>query len=145
MQTNATTPSCDHLCDNIANRMSSRRLKPDPFPEDYVRKILEAGRLAMSGANSQPWEFIVVKDEGAKCALFEVYRDVNSDFIFCLEQMRERPLRQPACQVGGDNPKEQWERARTACPARGLWRPPDTTELSHEPKRSRVAERVAPS
>ena len=45
--------------------------------------------------------------------MFEAYRDVNSDFIFWMEQMREKPLRHPAYQVEGDNPKERWERAKT--------------------------------
>ena len=96
MTKNTTTPDYDQLYDIIARRMSIRRLKPDPIPDDYVQKILEAGRWAMSGANSQPWEFVVVKDEQVKRALFEVYRDVNSDFIFWMEQMREKVLRHPA-------------------------------------------------
>jgi nitroreductase len=103
----------EHLHRIMTERMSVRRLKPDPIPDDYVTKVVEAGRWAMSGANSQPWEFIVVKDESVKRALFEAYRDVNSDFIFWMEQMRERPLRHPAYQVEGDNPKEQWERAKS--------------------------------
>ena len=70
----------EHLHRIMTERMSVRRLKPDPIPDDYVTKVVEAGRWAMSGANSQPWEFIVVKDERVKRALFEAYRDVNSDF-----------------------------------------------------------------
>ena len=112
MTKNTETPDYDHLYDILARRMSIRRLKPDPIPDDYVHKILEAGRWAMSGANSQPWEFVVVKDETVKRELFEAYRDVNSDFIFWMEQMREKPLRHPAYQVEGDDPKAQWERAK---------------------------------
>ena len=37
----------------MTRRLSARRLKPDPIPDDYINKILEAGRWAMSGANSQ--------------------------------------------------------------------------------------------
>ncbi len=43
-------------------RRSIRSFKPDPIPEDYVIKILDAAHYVMSGANSQPWEFIVVRD-----------------------------------------------------------------------------------
>jgi nitroreductase len=32
-------------------------LKPDPIPDEYIHKIVEAGPWAMSGANSQPWEY----------------------------------------------------------------------------------------
>lgn len=35
---------------------------PDPIPHDKLVKILEAGRLAPSAANIQPWHFIVVTD-----------------------------------------------------------------------------------
>jgi nitroreductase len=118
MTKNTETADYDHLYDILTRRMSIRRLKSDPIPDDYVHKILEAGRWAMSGANSQPWEFVVVKDERVKRELFEAYRDVNSDFIFWMEQMREKPLRHPAYQVEGDDPKAQWERARTGYVAR---------------------------
>jgi nitroreductase len=96
----------------FTRRMSIRDLKPDPVPDAHVDKILEAGRWAMSGANSQPWEFIVVRDPKVKQALVEAYIDVNNDFIFWMEQMRLAELRHPAFQVAGD-PAEQWERTRT--------------------------------
>jgi 5,6-dimethylbenzimidazole synthase len=97
----------------MTDRMSVRRLKPDPIPDDYVTKVVDAGRWAMSGANSQPWEFMIVKDEGVKKGLFEAYRDVNTDFIFWMEQMRQFELRHPVYQVEGD-PREQWEKARNS-------------------------------
>ena len=56
------TPEYKMLMDVLLRRTSVRRFKPDPLPEGTVDKILEAGRWAMSGANSQPWEFIVVRD-----------------------------------------------------------------------------------
>lgn len=53
----------DELLDLIRNRRSIRMWKPDPVPDEYIETILEAGRWAMSGANGQPWEFIVIKDK----------------------------------------------------------------------------------
>jgi nitroreductase len=47
----------------IKNRRSIRRFKPDPIPDEYIEKIIEAARWAPSGFNSQPWEFLVVKDK----------------------------------------------------------------------------------
>ncbi len=47
----------------VKKRRSTKSLKPDPIPDEAVRSILEAARWAMSGANGQPWEFIVVKDQ----------------------------------------------------------------------------------
>jgi nitroreductase len=107
-----TTPEYEQFRELFTRRMSMRDLRPDPVPDSYVDKILEAGRWAMSGANSQPWEFIVVRDPQVKQALVDAYVDVNNDFIFWMEQMRLADLRHPAFQVQGD-PAEQWQRVRT--------------------------------
>src|SRR5262249_35358600 len=82
-----TTPEYEQFRELFTRRMSMRDLRPDPVPDTYVDKILEAGRWAMSGANSQPWEFIVVRDPQVKQALVDAYVDVNNDFIFWMEQM----------------------------------------------------------
>jgi len=58
-----TTPEYEQFRELFTRRMSIRDLRPDPVPDAYVDRILEAGRWAMSGANSQPWEFIVVRDD----------------------------------------------------------------------------------
>lgn len=50
----------------IKTRRSIRSYKPDPIPEDKLRRVLEAVRLAPSGNNRQPWKFILVKDEKLK-------------------------------------------------------------------------------
>ena len=101
----------DTLYKIMTRRLSARRLKPDPIPDDYIDKILEAGRWAMSGANSQPWEYIVVKDPARKQALYDAYQQTNLDFCFWMEQMREYQLRHPAFQVQGD-PKEALARMK---------------------------------
>ena len=46
----------------IERRRSIRKFKPNPIPKEDLKKILDAGRLAPSGGNRQPWQFIVVKD-----------------------------------------------------------------------------------
>ncbi|MFH0896601.1 MAG: nitroreductase family protein [Candidatus Bathyarchaeota archaeon] len=50
----------------IEKRRSIRKFKPEPVTTEHLRKILEAGRLAPSGGNRQPWYFIVIRDLGAK-------------------------------------------------------------------------------
>ncbi|MFW9996058.1 MAG: nitroreductase family protein [Candidatus Odinarchaeota archaeon] len=47
----------------IHKRRAVRSFKPDMIPDDILRKILEAGRLAPSSKNSQPWHFIVIKNK----------------------------------------------------------------------------------
>ncbi len=46
----------------IKQRRSIRRYEPDPVPMEDVMRVLEAARWAPSGDNSQPWEFIVIRD-----------------------------------------------------------------------------------
>ncbi|MEE8419151.1 MAG: nitroreductase family protein [Dehalococcoidales bacterium] len=46
----------------IANRKSIRDYKDTPVPEDKLLRVLEAARLAQSGANRQEWKFVVVRD-----------------------------------------------------------------------------------
>jgi len=102
------TPEYKMLMDVLLRRVSVRTFKPDPLPEGAIEKILEAGRWAMSGANSQPWEFIVVRDPQTKKLLWETYLDINAAYIFWMEQMRVDDLRHPAFQIPG-TPDEQWE------------------------------------
>jgi nitroreductase len=48
--------------DAIRTILAVRRYKDQPVPETVIRRILEAGRLAASAGNAQPWHFIVVQD-----------------------------------------------------------------------------------
>ena len=57
------------LFEAVEKRRSIRKFKTDPVPVEDLKKILEAGRLAPSGGNSQPWSFVVVKDSETKKAL----------------------------------------------------------------------------
>ena len=101
------TPRYEALMELVQQRNSVRKLKRDPLPEGVIEKILEAGRWAMSGANGQPWEYLVVTDPAVKKALFKVYQDeVDADFIFWMEQMRVPELRHPAFHLSG-TPEQQ--------------------------------------
>ncbi|HZY47509.1 MAG TPA: nitroreductase family protein [Candidatus Bathyarchaeia archaeon] len=55
----------------INSLRSVRRFKPDPVPEDSIKTILESASKAASGSNTQPWEFIVVRDAKMKARLKE--------------------------------------------------------------------------
>jgi len=48
----------------IDKRHSVRAFKPDPVPQDILKKIVEGALRAPSTSNSQPWEFVIVS--GAK-------------------------------------------------------------------------------
>ncbi|MBI1179302.1 MAG: nitroreductase [Alphaproteobacteria bacterium] len=61
------------LFDIIHTTRAMRRLKPDPVPDELIRKILEAARSAPSGGNAQQWGFIVVKDRPVKERIQPLY------------------------------------------------------------------------
>ena len=56
----------------------------------------------MSGANGQPWEFVVVKDSEIKKDLFRASIEENNDFIYWMEQQRDFKLRHPSYQMTHD-------------------------------------------
>ena len=46
-----------------------------PVPDELVRQVLQAAIHAPSGSNTQPWHFIVVRDQAVKDRLTAIYDD----------------------------------------------------------------------
>ncbi|WP_346854371.1 nitroreductase family protein [uncultured Draconibacterium sp.] len=46
----------------IKTRRSVRAFQPDPVPEEDIRKIIDAARMAPTSGNQQPWKFLVITD-----------------------------------------------------------------------------------
>jgi nitroreductase len=71
------------LLDIIKRRRSIRHFAPRPVPEELLQQILEAGRLAPSGANMQPRRFLVVtrKDLLSSIAGFSHYGPIRSSHV----------------------------------------------------------------
>lgn len=62
----------------VASRREVRAYARRDLPEDVVRRILDAGRLAGSAQNRQPWRFCLVEDADARARLAEaVYEPGN--------------------------------------------------------------------
>ena len=57
----------------MRTQRAMRRLKPDPVPEEYLRKIIWAATRAPNGGNVQPWRFLVIQDAEKKRALQRIY------------------------------------------------------------------------
>lgn len=55
----------------IRMKRAIRTFKPDPLPQESVNTILQAGRRAQSSKNTQPWQFIILKDKSRLSALAE--------------------------------------------------------------------------
>lgn len=58
-----STLETESFWDVIKGRRSVRKFKSDPIPEEHLLKIVDAGRLAPTSGNQQPWKFIVVQSE----------------------------------------------------------------------------------
>lgn len=57
-------------------RHSIRKFK-NPLNENQLRKIIEAGVTAPSSLNSQPWSFVVIKNQKEKKKLREIYTNAR--------------------------------------------------------------------
>jgi nitroreductase len=78
--TTRATASAD-LFEIIRTTRSMRRLKPDPVPNELIRKILEAGTFAPSGGNMQRWRFLVVRDPEVKQRVGALYRRAWDEIV----------------------------------------------------------------
>ena len=86
-----------------------RRLKPDPVPDDLIRKILLAGQAAANGGNTQRWRFLVLKDPEIKKKVQVYYKKAFDEVVG--PRYREQPA---AAGIGS---------AEDTAPA---WRPSNT-------------------
>jgi nitroreductase len=50
----------------MASRRSIRHFSDAPVPLEIIKNILQVATTAPSGANKQPWKFVVVKDKNLK-------------------------------------------------------------------------------
>lgn len=82
----------------IRVRRSMRGYKPDPVPDEALRRILEAARLAPTAANKQPLQLVVVTDALTRSRFKEVY---DRDWFWSA----------PMIIVGCVDPAQAWQRA----------------------------------
>jgi len=88
--------------DLVRKRYSARGYDPAPVPEEQLRQVLEAGRLAPSAANRQPWHVIVVRDAARRRALGQAYG-------------REWFWQAPVLLVVCTEPDKAWKRSDGKC------------------------------
>lgn len=89
----------DEFLDLARNRRSIRKFKSDPVPDEHIQKILESARWAMSGANAQPWEFIIIEGQETKKKLAEISRH-HDEMNLAIELTRSEEFRKPRLRAG---------------------------------------------
>ena len=66
----------DALMETVRNRLTTRAFDSSyVMPREHYEMILEAARHAPSGANVQPWHFIVVEDQKLKDTITDYFRE----------------------------------------------------------------------
>jgi nitroreductase len=58
------------------NQRACRDFSADPVPDEDIERILEAATHAPSAENTQPWVFVVVRDEAIRSQLAELTQRV---------------------------------------------------------------------
>jgi nitroreductase len=53
----------------IETQRAIRRFRPDPIPDDVVRRILVVATRAPSARGAEPWSFVVVRDPETRAAI----------------------------------------------------------------------------
>ena len=92
----------------IISRQSDRKYSDKPIEKEKLERIIEAGRMAPSACNAQPWKFIVVTEpeliqkvaEAASAKLIGMNSFVGQAPVL-LVVVREQP--NFSSKVGGDN------------------------------------------
>ena len=67
----------ENLMSIIKQRRTMRHFNTEPVSEENVLKVLEAARWAPSGNNSQPWEFVVVREKNKLNQCIEILLEQN--------------------------------------------------------------------
>lgn len=125
----------------IEERRDIRRFRPDPLPDDLLRRLLAAAHAAPSVGLSQPWHFVVVRSEETKAAMQAhvaherlVQRDrfdgrARRFLDLKIEGIREAPVSivvccdrgDPAVEVLGRHTIRDTDLYSTACAIQNLW------------------------
>lgn len=77
----------DDFLELVHRRRSARKFKPNAIPASDIDKMIEAARWAMSGANAQPWEFVVVRDTQMRTKVVDSWLAPNQE-AYVIEQTR---------------------------------------------------------
>jgi len=82
--------------DLARRRHSVRAYRPDPVPDEALAAVLEAGRVAPTAANRQPFRVIVIHTGDREGELRRIYdRDwfVQAPMVLCVCAVREEAWR----------------------------------------------------
>jgi F420 biosynthesis protein FbiB-like protein len=75
----------------VHTQRSIRKFKPDPVPDEAIWKMIDAAIRAPSGGNTQPWAWLIIRDEERKKVLADAVRGNLGDLEKALEAAEQLP------------------------------------------------------
>ena len=104
----------------IAARREVRSYAPEPLPVDVVERILDAGRLAGSSQNRQPWTFVVVESkdrvERLAAAVYEPTNLLGAALVVAVVVRGKGPTSFDAGRAAENMLLQAWSDGVGACP-----------------------------
>ena len=104
----------------IASRREVRRYTDDPLADDVVERILDAGRLAGSGSNRQPWTFVVPSTrervERLAAAVFAPDNVLGAALVVAIVVRGKGPTSFDAGRAAQNMLLQAWSEGVGACP-----------------------------
>lgn len=96
----------------IQSRRSIRKYKAKPVEDEKIKIMLESARLAPSGGNTQPWNFIIVRSDKKKEQLVKASHNQKwmlqaPVFIVCVADARMRLKNQNEIVFDEDSPESE--------------------------------------
>jgi len=75
----------------VHTQRSIRKFRPDPVPEEALWKMIDAAIRAPSGGNTQPWAWLVVRDETKRKVLADAMRALSGSLEEGLAEAEKLP------------------------------------------------------
>ena len=104
----------------IASRRDQRQYRPDPLPADTLTRILDAGRLAGSGGNRQPWRFVILESRARVEALaglvYEPTNLLDAGLVVAIAVSGKGPVSFDAGRAAQNMLLAAWNEGFASCP-----------------------------
>jgi F420 biosynthesis protein FbiB-like protein len=75
----------------VHTQRSIRKFRPDPVPDEALWKVIDAAIRAPSGGNTQPWAFLIVRDEAQRKTIADAVREGVGDLEQALSEADKLP------------------------------------------------------
>jgi F420 biosynthesis protein FbiB-like protein len=75
----------------VHTQRSIRKFRPDPVPDEALWQMIDAAIRAPSGGNTQPWAWLIVRDEAKRKVIADAVREGVGDLQAALAEAEKLP------------------------------------------------------